>query len=78
MSADLQVSDVLAAMGGPVVVSRKLSRLIGQIVPESTVGTWKRKGNIPPYWRFVMRSYAAELGLKGNTIPQCLQPTVDW
>jgi hypothetical protein len=78
LSVNHQVAEVLNALGGPTVVSRKLTKIMNQTVPQSTVGRWRQKGDIPPPWRYIIRSHASELGWASDTIPQCLQPTLDW
>jgi hypothetical protein len=55
---------VVAAMGGPVKASIKLSEVMGRRIPVSTVGRWHTKGKLPLLWQDTIRMKASELGLQ--------------
>ena len=55
---------VIAAMGGPVKASFKLSEVMGRRIPTSTVGYWHVTEKFPRMWQDIIRMKASELGLQ--------------
>lgn len=70
-----QVDRIIDVLGGPTKGTRKLSKITDMPVGLTTVQSWKRrKGGIPPLWRYIMRTHADTLGLNDPAILAYLQP----